>query len=69
MKTTILSRLCVRALLISAVLAVFASAPGQTAPAVLKIAPLKFHQRTLANGLAVLSIENHQSPTVAIQVW
>lgn len=35
----------------------------------LKIAPLKYRQRTLANGLMVLSIENHQSPTVAIQVW
>jgi len=34
-----------------------------------KIAPLKFRQRTLANGLTVFTIENHQSPTVAIQVW
>src|SRR5580700_803141 len=38
-------------------------------PAVLKIAPLKYRERTLANGLTVLSIENHRSPTVAIQVW
>src|SRR5271155_2210359 len=35
----------------------------------LKLAPLKYRQRTLANGLTVLSLENHQSPTVAIQVW
>jgi len=35
----------------------------------LKLAPLKYRQRSLANGLTVLSIENHQSPTVAIQVW
>jgi zinc protease len=35
----------------------------------LKIAQLKYHQRTLTNGLTVLSMENHQSPTVAIQVW
>jgi len=35
----------------------------------LKVAPLKYRQRTLANGLTVLSIENHRSPTVAIQVW
>jgi predicted Zn-dependent peptidase len=35
----------------------------------LKIAPLKYRQRTPANGLMVLSIENYQSPTVAIQVW
>ena len=39
------------------------------APALLKIAPLKYRQRTLANGLNVLSIENHKSPTAAIQVW
>ena len=44
---------------------------AQTAPAVApqRIAPLKYRQRTLTNGLMVLSIENHQSPTVAIQVW
>src|SRR3974390_2939361 len=35
----------------------------------LKIAQLKYHQRTLTNGLTVLSMENHQSPPVAIQVW
>ena len=34
----------------------------------MKIAPLKYRQSTLTNGLAVLSIENHQSPTVAIVV-
>jgi zinc protease len=34
-----------------------------------KIAPLKYRQRTLANGLQVFSLENHRSPTVAIQVW
>ena len=31
--------------------------------------PLDFRDRTLANGLRVLSVENHSSPTVAIQVW
>ncbi len=30
---------------------------------------LKFTDRTLANGLRVLSVEDHSSPTVAIQVW
>lgn len=30
---------------------------------------IKFRQRTLANGLRVLSAEDHASPTVAIQVW
>ncbi len=46
-------------------------APAQTlsAPALVKIAPIQFRQRTLANGLTVFAIENHHSPTVAIQVW
>jgi len=30
---------------------------------------LKFTDRTLANGLRVLSVPDHSSPTVAIQVW
>ncbi|HEX6719165.1 MAG TPA: pitrilysin family protein [Pyrinomonadaceae bacterium] len=30
---------------------------------------LKFTDRTLANGLRVLSVADHASPTVAIQVW
>src|SRR5260221_1474128 len=75
MKTTILSRLFVRAVLASAVLGispgVLPPARGETAhdPAWLKITPLKYRQRTLANGLKILSIENHQSPTTAMQVW
>src|SRR6185369_9986822 len=28
-----------------------------------------YRQRTLTNGLTVFSIENHRSPTVAIQMW
>src|SRR5215213_402018 len=30
---------------------------------------LKFTDRSLANGLRVLTVEDHSSPTVAIQVW
>jgi len=30
---------------------------------------LKFTDRTLPNGLRVLSAPDHSSPTVAIQVW
>lgn len=30
---------------------------------------LKYKRRTLANGLSVFTIENHKSPTAAIQVW
>src|SRR5690242_15959459 len=39
-------------------------APGQT-----RLPQLKFTDRTLANGLRVLAVEDHSSPTVAIQVW
>ena len=35
----------------------------------LSIPPIAFQQRTLANGLQVISIEDHTSPTVAVQVW
>jgi zinc protease len=31
--------------------------------------PLKFKERSLANGLKVYTLEDHTSPTVAIQVW
>ncbi len=31
--------------------------------------PIKFRERTLANGMRILSAEDHSSPTVAIQVW
>jgi zinc protease len=31
--------------------------------------PIKFRERTLSNGMKVLSAEDHSSPTVAIQVW
>src|SRR5882724_9352621 len=75
MKTTIMSRLFVCVVLTSAILVVspvvLTPTRGETThdPVSFKIAPLKYRQRTLANGLKVLSIENHQSPTTAIQVW
>ena len=31
--------------------------------------PIRFRERTLKNGMRVLSAEDHSSPTVAIQVW
>ena len=34
-----------------------------------KLPQVKFEERMLANGLRVLTIEDHSSPTVAIQVW
>src|SRR5215510_11660455 len=39
------------------------------APAQTRMPQLKFADRTLANGLRVLTVEDHSSPTVAIQVW
>jgi len=39
------------------------------APAQTRMPQLKFSDRTLTNGLRVLSVEDHSSPTVAIQVW
>ena len=41
----------------------------QLAPAQIRMPQLKFTDRTLANGLRVLAVEDHSSPTVAIQVW
>ena len=35
----------------------------------LTIPPIAFKQRTLANGLQVISVEDHTNPTVAVQVW
>src|SRR6185503_10269423 len=42
---------------------------AQSAPAQTRMPQLKFTDRTLTNGLRVLSVEDHSSPTVAIQVW
>ena len=74
MNTGILSRTFASTLLISAALATpvaFRPLQAQTNDSLipLKIAPLKYEARTLTNGLTVLAIENHQSPTVAVQVW
>src|SRR5690349_22883884 len=41
----------------------------QLAPAQIRMPQLKFTDRTLANGLRVLAVEDHSSPTVAVQVW
>ena len=42
---------------------------GVAAAETLTIPPIAFKQRTLENGLQVISIEDHTSPTVAVQVW
>jgi zinc protease len=53
--------------------ALFAVAGGvkfmiSAAPPV-EVQPLKYSQRVLTNGLRVLSLEDHSSPMVAVQVW
>lgn len=45
----------------------FAAAP--LAAAELTIPPIPYHQRSLPNGLQVLSVEDHSSPNVAVQMW
>jgi zinc protease len=42
---------------------------AQTAFAQAVIAPLNIKERTLANGLKVVSVQDNTSPTVAIHVW
>ncbi len=38
-------------------------------PAPPSIPPLEFRERVLANGLRVVTLEDHSSPTVSVQVW
>ena len=62
-----------------AVLAVIALAPAgalaatatdaSAATNTLKVAPVVFRERRLGNGLQVISVESHASPTVGVQVW
>ncbi len=46
-----------------------ALAPPPLTAAELDIPPIPYQQRTLPNGLQVLSVEDHASPNVAVQVW
>src|SRR5215213_9998064 len=48
---------------------VFVFVLSQAAFAQTKIAPLNIKERTLANGLKVVSVQDNTSPTVAIHVW
>ncbi|HTP98771.1 MAG TPA: pitrilysin family protein [Casimicrobiaceae bacterium] len=50
-------------LLLFCVMQQAASAPAVTVP------PLEFRERVLANGLRVVTLEDHTSPTVSVQVW
>lgn len=43
--------------------------PTALAAQTLNVPPIQYQQRTLANGLQVLSVEDHSSPTVSVQMW
>jgi zinc protease len=70
----------VRATAVAAFALLAAAAPG-SAPraaasdtsssniATLKVKPVEYRERKLANGLQVITIESHASPTVSVQVW
>ncbi len=47
-------------------IAAAATGPGATT---LKVPRIDYRGRTLGNGLTVLSVESHTSPTVSVQVW
>jgi zinc protease len=50
--------------------ALLMSAPGLAAPSPkLSVPPLEFRERVLPNGLRVVTLEDHASPTVSVQVW
>src|SRR6476620_4070844 len=42
---------------------------NQLAFAQTRVAPLNIVERTLKNGMRVVSVEDHSSPTVSLQVW
>ncbi len=46
-----------------------AQAAGETPTAALKLPPVAYTERRLANGLQVIAAESHASPTVSVQVW
>jgi zinc protease len=58
-----------RLVLLVPLIACAAWAPPPVTAAELDIPPIQYHQRTLPNGLQVLSVEDHASPNVAVQVW
>ncbi|BFI94526.1 MAG: pitrilysin family protein [Rhodanobacter sp.] len=60
-----------QAALLAALAAAFAVTPTPSARAAdtLSIPAIQYRERTLPNGLQVLSVQNHASPDVAVQMW
>ena len=46
-----------------------AGGDAQASSAPVKVKPIVYRERKLANGLQVLTVETHTSPTVSVQVW
>ncbi|HET8899839.1 MAG TPA: pitrilysin family protein, partial [Rhodanobacteraceae bacterium] len=55
--------------LLAFALLALAGSVAHAASTPLKVPPLDYHERTLANGLQVISLEDHSSPNVSVQVW
>src|SRR5437899_2233743 len=45
------------------------AAKSDSSPLAVSIPPINFQHATLPNGLEVYTVEDHASPTVAVQVW
>ncbi|HEY3663666.1 MAG TPA: pitrilysin family protein [Chthoniobacterales bacterium] len=60
--------LALSTLVLAALSLLQAAEPDPVKPAV-SVPPLAFQHETLPNGLEVYSVEDHSSPTVAVQVW
>ena len=58
-----------RALLITLALVSIASAREPSIAPQIKISPIIVQHTTLPNGLQIYTVEDHASPTVAVQVW
>ena len=58
-----------RRIALSLILAAFHAAVLAAPASPVKVPPLDFRERVLPNGLRVVSLEDHSSPTVSVQVW
>src|SRR4051812_44918555 len=69
----ILSRLSIamplRLQWLRAALLFVAAIPAALAAPALTVPPLDFRERVLGNGLRVVTLEDHSSPTVSVQLW
>ena len=64
------SRSCILAVAgVFAWVGTFAACAAAPSASTLNVAPVRYTQRQLPNGLQVIAVEDHASPTVAIQVW